>query len=213
MYKNAASCILTNGFISKTFPISRGVRQGSPLAPYLYILQSEVLAENIRRNPRIKIGQLGNLTEVKLCAFADDTQAYVKDEPSIKLWFDTLDKYSKASGAKVNKDKTQGTLLGTLKRIRHTNTLVKWVENVKVLGVHQGVNRDRKEYWEQKLEKIQTILHQWSRRNLTLYGKVYLIKCYGIGILQNLITSSVVTGDIIKQCESMFYKFLWGKGP
>ncbi len=217
LYKNAASCIFTNGFTSKKFAITRGVRQGSPLGPYLYILQSEVLAENIRRNSDIKgitiIGEEGNCTEIKLGTFADDTQGYVSDENSINHWFDTLGKYSKASGAKVNEDKTQGILLGGLKRIRDTNNSVKWVDDVKVLGVHHGVNLDRKEYWEHKLKRIENIFKMWSRRNLTLYGKVYLIKCYGTGVLQNYVTSVAVPNDVIKKCETIFYRFLWGKGP
>ncbi len=216
MYKSAVSCIFTNGFISRTFPISRGVRQGSPLGPYLYILQSEPLSEYIRVHPNIRgitIGDDDNRIEVKLGTFADDTQGYVSDEQSITMWFKALDCYSKASGAKMNKAKTQGLLLGSLKRIRETNVAVKWVETVKVLGVHHGVNLDRKEYWNQKLKQIENIFRVWSRRNLTLYGRVYLVKCYGMGILQNYISSIAVDSDVIKRCETLFYKFIWENGP
>ena len=91
--------------------------------------------------------------------------------------------------------------------------MVKWVDTVKVLGVHQGINLDRKEYWEQKLSKIEKVLKTWSRRNLTLFGKVYLIKCYGVGILHNFISATAVNNAVIKKCETLFYKFIWGKGP
>ena len=41
------SCILNNGWASHFFEIQRGVRQGCPLSPYLFVLSVEVLAKAI----------------------------------------------------------------------------------------------------------------------------------------------------------------------
>ena len=49
-YNNVSSSVNVNGYISNSFNLSRGVRQGCPLSPLLYVLVAEVLACNIRFN-------------------------------------------------------------------------------------------------------------------------------------------------------------------
>ena len=54
VFKNAKTSILTNGFRSSYFKISRSMRQGCPVSPLLFILQAEPLACAIRKNNNIK---------------------------------------------------------------------------------------------------------------------------------------------------------------
>jgi len=71
-YCKTGSCILNNGWTSNFFELSRGVRRGCPLSPYLYILSVEILAEAIR-NKREITGIKIQDTEFKLSQYADDT--------------------------------------------------------------------------------------------------------------------------------------------
>ena len=52
-YNNIESCVLNNGWSSNSFKPERGVRQGYPLSPYLFILCVEVLAKKIRNTKDI----------------------------------------------------------------------------------------------------------------------------------------------------------------
>ena len=71
-YRNIESCVLNNGWASNYFTPERGVRQGCPLSPYIFILCAEVLANEIRANKDIKgITVCGK--EIKISQYADDT--------------------------------------------------------------------------------------------------------------------------------------------
>ena len=53
VYTGVQSCAYVNGYLSPFFVLSRRVGESGPLSPLLYVLASEVLAVNIRANPRI----------------------------------------------------------------------------------------------------------------------------------------------------------------
>ena len=50
--------------------------------------------------------------------FADDTQLFNKNDESVKKSFDILTIYEKASGSKVNYEKTKGMYIGSAKNNR-----------------------------------------------------------------------------------------------
>ena len=71
-YSSPESAVLNNGFSTNYFQLSRGVRQGCPLSPYLFILGVEILACKIRQNKEMQGIKVFN-SEAKISQFADDT--------------------------------------------------------------------------------------------------------------------------------------------
>ena len=59
LYKNASSCVMNNGFTTAPFMLSRWVRQGDPLSPYLFIIALGTLAIKIRSDILIKGFKIG----------------------------------------------------------------------------------------------------------------------------------------------------------
>ena len=90
-YTGVQSAVIVNGYLSGFFSLSRGVRQGCPLSPLLYVLVSEVLAVNIRANPAITGLSLPRVPAPlsPITLYADDTSLIVGSDSSIRAVFHT----------------------------------------------------------------------------------------------------------------------------
>lgn len=77
---------------SSFFTLERGVRQGDPLSPYLFVVAVETLAITIRQNSDIK-GIYIEEQETKLLQYADDTTAILADTNSAKVLFELLNRF------------------------------------------------------------------------------------------------------------------------
>ena len=73
LYNNSEAAVMNAGYMTDYFTVSRGVRQGCPLSPFLFILSVELLALKIRQERNCKGIRLPNLQEAKISQVADDT--------------------------------------------------------------------------------------------------------------------------------------------
>ena len=76
------STVMVNGFLCKPFCIFKGLRQGCPLSPLLYIFVAETFCNLVRSDPNIKGVSLG--TEIKLNCYADDINFFLSDLKSLQ---------------------------------------------------------------------------------------------------------------------------------
>ena len=102
MYNDIATAVINNGYTSDWFKPERGVRQGCPLSPYLFLLAVEILASKIRQNKDIK-GLLFGGIEIKISQLADDTTCFIKDENSLKYLIETFNIFNKCAGLGIQR--------------------------------------------------------------------------------------------------------------
>ena len=132
-YKNISSCVINNGFSTPSFNLKRGLRQGVPLSPSLFIIVLELFALFICNNGQIK-GIAVDGSEIKLVIFADDMTSFVRDKFSHPTLFDTIDLFSTYSGLKVNHDKTEILLLGNMQASSSELGVNEISKVIKILG-------------------------------------------------------------------------------
>ena len=83
-YKNINACVINNGITTNYFPMEKGVRQGDPLSPNLFMLCLETVAECISSNNNIKGIYFGKAC-FKLNIYADDMTVFLADLESLTI--------------------------------------------------------------------------------------------------------------------------------
>ena len=210
-YTNTESAVLNNGFCTNNFSLSRGVRQGCPLSPYLFVLAVELLACKIRQDKEIQgIKVLGK--ELKLSQFADDTTLLNSNCNSVKQAIAVLDNFGDISGLKLNPSKTKALWLGSWRHRKDKPFGFQWPEKpIRVLGTFISYNEkeNEKSNFTLKLQKLKTIFDVWNCRNLTLFGRCLITKSLGISQLVHTISSLDVPREFLGAVNSTIFKFIW----
>ena len=193
-YTNISSCVTNNGFSSPMFKVERGFRQGDPLSPYLFIIALELLLIKIRNDPCIKGIKIDN-AEVKLAAFADDLTTFLRDKGSLEHLFSTLKAFEGCSGLKLNKDKTEAYWLGSSHNCNENLNMVTVNKPMKILGIYFTYNSRLKNElnFDAILKSLKKTLNNWQWRNLTVFGKIQIIKTFAMPKL--LFRASLLTFD------------------
>ena len=211
------SCILNNGWASDFFGIRRGVRQGCPLSPYLFVLAAEVLAKALRKNKDIR-GIHVNEKEIKLSQYADDTTLILDgSKKSVLSSLRLLDDFHKASGLKLNDKKTEAFWIGTncgKEEIALPGRNFKWPKfKVKALGVWFSIDPEIATdlNYHEKLNNVRNILNAWKYRRLTLVGKIAVIKSLAASQLVYVLSPLCTNEKAIKEVNNIFYSFLWNQ--
>ena len=138
IYSNASTKIKVNGFLTNPISLKRGLRQGCPLSPSLYILVVEILALQLRNNPNIVGFKVGGEKIVSM-HYADDATIVIKQNQCFKEVFKEIQDYEQASGARMNVEKNKGLWIGKWRDRTDSPLGFTWTnENVKTLGVYFG---------------------------------------------------------------------------
>ena len=214
------SCIIQNGFMSDFLKLKRGCRQGDPVSPYVFILCAEILGKMLRTNKNVK-GININGNDFLLSQYADDTQIFLDGtEQSLREALSVLDRFYAISGLKINIEKTKAIWIGSLKNSEVRicrNYNLDWTEGYfKILGV--TFTTEVFDIWDVNIppiiSKVQSLLQQWSKRRLTLFGRITVIKSLALSKFIHLFLALPnPPGELIKRLDILFFKFLWNSGP
>lgn len=175
LYKNIKSAVMTNGFISDKFNVTRSVRQGCALSPLLYVLAIEPFAIKIRSDPHIRgLRMPGVNREIRIVQYADDNTNIVTTDESIRKVFMIAELYGKASGGLINKTKTLGFWLGGWKDRKDQPCEIKWVSVVKCLGLRFAHDDMYNINWKPVFDKYCKALNDSVNRNISYKGRAVL---------------------------------------
>jgi hypothetical protein len=177
--------ILVNGAPTKPFYPSRGIRQGDPLTPFLFILMMEGLIRTIKE--ATSEGVIKGLQPHKAIPptmhkkFVDDTMlhgiATVKEATAYK---EILDNFAEASGTKFNHSKSMIFFFNTHIDVQRNLTNILGFKRktlpTKYLGVPLTDKVGKKSTWENMINKRQDRVKIWTYQALKFVGMLVLTK-------------------------------------
>lgn len=212
LYSKAESCVKVNGVLTDPFPLERSVRQGCPMSALLYSISVEPLAIMVRADKKIKGIQIPNSGESVIHQYADDTTFTIKDAESIKKVMKHIEMYGKASGAKINIEKSEIMSIGGV-GLRGCDIPFKTAKDyVNILGVQIGENAKdaRDATWTGILNKIKQVLQFWKLRELMLRGKVMVVNSLLLSKCNYIFGAVDLPRWVINEMTEITNDFMWG---
>ena len=214
-YNNTESCIMNNGWTSNFFSVHRGVRQGCPLSPCLFIHSAAILAKAIRKSADIR-GLLVNDTEIKVSQYADNTTLILDgSEKSLSEALKILESFEKVSGLRLNSKNTEVLWIGSCAG-KSENCIQKKTSTGKIQRLKRskfGYQPTRKLQSNltssKKWKKMRNCLGCWTVRRLSLITKITVFKSLVASQVIHLLSPLQVNSQIIKQINDLFFDFLW----
>ena len=167
------------------------------MSPYFFILLLEALAQMVRDESQRKGLELP-IGVVSLLLYADDVTGLVADVESAKQFFTIVKIFGQYSGLVLNMSKTEALWIGENPSCELNSIGVSCHKPLKILGVFISIEMDLAIdlNLEERINTIRSVINNWKRRNLTLFGKFVVLKTYIISQFQYVLAAIIHTWKI-----------------
>lgn len=207
--------------VGKVHP-QRGVRQGDPISPYLYILCAEGLSSSIRcyeeagliHGCRIARGA----PSISHLLFADDCYFFFRaNQAEAAVMKSILSKYEGLSGQVVNYNKS-GVMFSPNTKTADRSLVCELlgVQEImkpeKYLGMPMWVGKDKTEVFGFISDRIGNKLQGWNTKALSRQGKLTLIKTAAQAIPNFWMSLFLIPANLCESIERKLNAFWWGSG-
>ncbi|MCO5569111.1 hypothetical protein L7F22_022818 [Adiantum nelumboides] len=178
LYRSASGSVTIGGHVGRTFQLSRSVRQGCPLAPYLFLFVAEMMSDFIRgQQPALRGLLMPMADEPDLIdqEYADDTLLFLHYSPDVLDTIrDALEIFCVASGARINWHKSYGILAGSDDIPTWGPGDFTWLgpsETCRYLGFQVGLDVTSEQQFSPVMQTMRRKLCYWSSQHLSLGGR------------------------------------------
>lgn len=212
--------VLWNGERTPPFRPSRGLRQGDPLSPYLFVLYLDRLSAHITSS--IQLHQWQSFPNyrggpiISHLLFADDLLLFGKSINHQALFMmDMVKEFYWDSGQTVSIDKSSiyfgnQVPLSEQRHIQYTMGLRVTSNLGKYLGVALYIDRVSKNNLQFLIENNQSKLSGWKAQHLSVASRCTLVKFVLAGVPNHVMHSAWLPASTCNSLNRINLDFLWG---
>ncbi|GJW10810.1 RNA-directed DNA polymerase, eukaryota [Tanacetum coccineum] len=215
---SAMGSILVNGSPTAEFKFHKGLKQGDPLSPYLFILVMESLHlsfNNIINADLFKGIRFDDSLTLSHLFYADDAVFIGKwDRANILTIVRMLKCFFLASGLQINilKSKLMGIGVSNEEVLAAANIIgcSTFSTPFSYLGVKVGMSPSRRKAWDEIIGKVSNRLSKWKIKTLSVGGRLTLIKSVLTSLPLYHMSLYKAPLGVLRDLESLRRKFFNG---
>nr|GEU72208.1 hypothetical protein [Tanacetum cinerariifolium] len=213
--------ISINGSLHGYFKRKRGLRQGGPISPYLFMIVMEVLTLMLKR----RVHETDGFTYHRFCSemelinlcFADDLFLFAHgDANSAKIIMEALDEFKLASGLTPSIPKSKAYFCNVLNHTKLAILQVMPFEEgrlpVKYLGVPLVSSRLVYNDCKELIDKVVARTNDWKNKSLSIAGRLQLVQSTISSMHVYWASVFILPMRILFHIEQIMRGFLWCQG-
>ena len=219
----ATFSVLINGSLSGFFRSSRGLRQGDPFSPYLFVIGMEALSCLLKRAVEGNFisgcrfgGRDGGEIVISHLLYADDTIIFCDANAEQLMYLRwTLMWFEAFSGLKINLFKSEMIPMGGVDNVEALAAeLGCGVGSLptKYLGLPLGAPHRASGVWDSIEERFRNRLSSWKRQYISKGGRLTLIRSTLSSLPIYFLSMFRIPKIVWSRLEKIQRDFLWGGG-
>lgn len=219
--RSVSFAIILNGKTGDFFYPSRGLRQGDPISPYLFLFTTEVLSALISEACDsgslhcIKLSNHGSI--LTHLFFADDFLFFMKaTHQNCEKLMKIIDCYCQASGQLVNLDKsslycTPSTPDSLVMELCNILCVPVTMNPGRYLGLPTLWGRSKKASLSLIKDRLRDKIQSWKLGTLSMAGRETLIKSVALAVPTYPMQCFKFPVTLCKELDSLINNFRWGQ--